>query len=138
MGSPFARNTICNHCSLLSDHTPLSGICTYTKRPPNPTQNTPFPGLNWKVGNMNYHLGKMRPQLGNMFEKWQFFSRSGQKEYIHSIPTDATHWHPPLLSLCSPWRPGSLRAMIWGLRILNKGRLGSEVLHEPGDYGFVA
>ena len=33
MGSHFAQNTIPNPCSLLSSHTPLSGIYTYTKRP---------------------------------------------------------------------------------------------------------
>ena len=31
MGSHFAQNTTPNSCSLLSSHTPLSGICTYTK-----------------------------------------------------------------------------------------------------------
>ena len=53
-------------------------MCIHKKNS-TPPQNIPFPGLNWKVGKMNYHLGKMRPQLGNMFEKWQNFSRSGQK-----------------------------------------------------------
>ena len=33
MGSHFAENTTPNPCSLLSRHTPLSGMCTHTKYP---------------------------------------------------------------------------------------------------------
>ena len=33
MGSHFAQNAISNLCSLLSRHTPLLGICTYTQHP---------------------------------------------------------------------------------------------------------
>ena len=42
MESLFAQISTPNPCSLLRCHTPLSGICTYIKRPPTPTQNTPF------------------------------------------------------------------------------------------------
>ena len=33
MGSHFTQSTTPNPCLLLSRHTPLSGICTYTKHP---------------------------------------------------------------------------------------------------------
>ena len=48
IGTHFAQNTTTNPCSLLSSHTLLLGICTYTKKAP--PQNTPFSGLILKVG----------------------------------------------------------------------------------------
>ena len=84
MGSHFAQNTTLNPCSLLSCHTPLSGICTYTKHPqphsnpfgvmyihktpPTPQQNTPFPGI--KIVQNEVLSGQPGPQLGKMFEMW--------------------------------------------------------------------
>ena len=41
MGSLFAQISTPNPCSLLRRHTPLSGICTYIKRPP-PHPKTPL------------------------------------------------------------------------------------------------
>ena len=43
MKSLFAQISTPNPCSLHRRHTPLSGICTYIKRPPTPPQNIPQP-----------------------------------------------------------------------------------------------
>ena len=70
MGSHFDRTTTSNPCSLLSRHTPLSGICTYTKHP-SPPQNSPFLGLNLQVGKVNY-------SLGNLDQNWAKCLKSGK------------------------------------------------------------
>ena len=79
MGFHFAQNTTPIPCSLLSRHTALSGICTYTKHPqPHPKI---LPGLNLKMGKMNYSLGNLDPNCAMFLKSGQNFSRSGQNNY---------------------------------------------------------
>ena len=70
MGSRFAQITTTNPCSLLSSHKPLSGICTYTKKHPNPTPKHPFSWLELESGQNELPSGQIGPQRGKMFEKW--------------------------------------------------------------------
>ena len=72
--------------SLVSRHTPLSGICTNTKHPQNPSQNTPFPGLNSKVGKLSYSPGKLFPNWAICLKSGQNFSN---KKLIHHVYRDA-------------------------------------------------
>ena len=83
MGSQFAQNTTLKSYSLLSRHTHLSGICTYTKHSQSPPKNTPFPVLNLKMGKMNYCLGNSDPNWAKYLKSGQNFSRSGQKGYSY-------------------------------------------------------
>ena len=81
-GSHFSQNTTTNTFSLLSSHTPLSGICTNTKHPQPQWgwgcfQNTSFPGLILKLGKTNYCLGKMDPTWAKCLKIGQNFSRRG-------------------------------------------------------------
>ena len=62
MGFHFAQITTPNPCSLLSSHTPLSGICTYTKYLKTP--------LFLESGQNEPLSGQFGPLLGKMFEKW--------------------------------------------------------------------
>ena len=69
MGSHFAQNTTPNPCSLLSSHTPLLEICTYTKHH-QPTQKHPFSCPELESGQNELQSGQPGPQLGKTFEKW--------------------------------------------------------------------
>ena len=70
----FAQKTTSNPCSLLSSHTPLSGIRTYTKHS-NPTPKHLFPGLILKVG-------KLTTVWAKRLKSGQNISRSGQKNLL--------------------------------------------------------
>ena len=80
-----------NPCSLLSYHTPLSGICTYTKHPQAHSKTPLFPGLNLKVGKMNCSLGHLDPIWAKCLKSGQNFFRSGQKKFIHVRDVFKTH-----------------------------------------------
>ena len=85
MGSHFAQNTTPNPCSLLIRHTPFSfGDMYLHKTPPTSPHLTPFPGLNMIVGKVSYRLGNLDPNWAKCLKSGQFFSRSGQKNIIHS------------------------------------------------------
>ena len=67
MGSHFAQNATPNPCSLLSRHTPLSEICTYTKHPQAHPQK-PWP--EFEIVQNELPSGQFGPKLGKIFEKW--------------------------------------------------------------------
>ena len=69
MGSHFAQNPTPNPCSLLSSHTPLLEICTFTKHH-QPTQKLPFSCPELESGQNELQYGQPAPQLGKTFEKW--------------------------------------------------------------------
>ena len=58
------------------------------------------------------------------------------REVPGSIPTDATRRYKSMESW--PGNRAEPRAVTWGLRILDKRRLGIKVPHELGEYSFVA
>ena len=66
---------------LYSASKPLLGICTYTKHPKTPPQNTPFPCLKLKVGKTNYCLGKMDPNWAKILKSGKTFLEMGKKNY---------------------------------------------------------
>ena len=68
MGSHFTQNTTTYHCSLLSHHKPLSGICTYTKHP-QPHAKTPLLWPDFDSGQNELLSGQKGPQLCKMSEK---------------------------------------------------------------------
>ena len=70
MGSYFAQSTTPSPCSLLSRHTHLSGICSYTKNTPHPTSKHPISWPKLESGQNELPSGQFGPQLGNFFEKW--------------------------------------------------------------------
>ena len=81
MGSHFAQKTTPNPCSLLvSHHTPLLGICTYTKHPQTHPKTPLFPAWTWKwakrttvsvtwtrTGQINWKVDKFFLEVGNFF-----------------------------------------------------------------------
>ena len=48
-----------------------------------PTPKHPFSWPELESGQNELQSGQFGPQLGKMFEKWENFSRSGQKKIIH-------------------------------------------------------
>ena len=54
-----------------------------TQGTPNPTPKHPFCWPEVESGQKELPSGQNDPQLGKMFEKWENFSRSGQKKNIH-------------------------------------------------------
>ena len=116
--SHFAQKTTSNPCSLLSRHKPLLGICTYTKHPKTPPQNTPFPCLKLKLGKRNYCLGKMDPNWAKILKIGKTFLEMGKK-IIHShvdVGCGPATWHWQLLStklvlLARHWQ--QLEALYW-------------------------
>ena len=85
---------------LYSASKPLLGICTYTKHPKTPPQNTPFPCLKLKVGKTNYCLGKMDPNWAKILKSGKTFLEMGKK-IIHShvdVGCGPATWHWQLLS----------------------------------------
>ena len=87
MGSDFAQNINPNPSSLLSRHTPLSGICTYTKHPqPHPKTLLFLAGPALESGQNELPSGASgQPQLSNMFEKWTAFLEVGKKKLFMNI-----------------------------------------------------
>ena len=81
-GSHFAHNTTPNPCSLLSSHTPLSWICTYTKHPKTHPKTLVFLAWTWKWAKWTT-IWATWTQLANFLKSGQNFSRSGQKKIIH-------------------------------------------------------
>ena len=97
MGPHFAQNTNPKPCSLLSRHTPLSGICTDTNTPKF-TSKHPFSWPELESGPMNYHLGQMDPTWAKCLKNGQNFSRSRQKKNIHPPNQPIILVHPVLWS----------------------------------------
>ena len=56
-----------------------------TQNTPNPTPKHPFSWPDFESGQNKLQSGQNGPQLGKMFEKWQNFSRSGQKNLFAVI-----------------------------------------------------
>ena len=57
---------------------------------------------------------------------------------VEKVPGSIPLMPSAVTSLCSPWSYSlGGRANSCELRILNKGELGLNVPHEPGDYSFV-
>ena len=90
MGSVFAQNTTPNPCSLLSRHTPLSGISTYTKHPqlrPKTTPNKPFSWSELKSGRNEVLSGQFGPHCHPKWAKClnsevgKTFLELGKKNY---------------------------------------------------------
>ena len=81
IGTHFAQNTTTNPCSLLSSHTLLLGICTYTKKAP--PQNTPFSGLILKVGKWTIVWAKWTATGQNVSKVGKTFLEVGNFFYIH-------------------------------------------------------
>ena len=55
----------------------------YTQNSPKPTSKHPISWPELESGQNELQSGQFGHQLGKMFEKWQIFSRSGQKNFIH-------------------------------------------------------
>ena len=105
-GSHFAQNTTNNSCPLLSSHTTLVGICTYTKHPKIHPKTPPFPDLNLKVGKMTYHLGNLDK---NVWKVGKTFLEVSQKIFIHAKPNAPCWFYPvPTLPGLCPWQGRAL------------------------------
>ena len=123
MGSHFAQDTTTNPCSLLSRHTRLSRICTWTNTP-KPTPKQPFSWPELESGQNKLQSGHFGPQLGKMFEKWANFSRSRPKKIFISSCRGPKHmWKPEVLI--------KARSVFWS----RKHRI-LKLMCSPGDEGW--
>ena len=77
MGSHFAQNTTSNPFSLLSSHTPLLGIRTYTKHP----QTYPKHPISFESGQNELPSGQNETPTGQYVRKMdKTFQDVGQKK----------------------------------------------------------